>query len=234
MPEDQVEQDNPPIIDNILERYPRRKSASPQSRPVENSRRDLLEKTTAKLAAQKLAGMEVKIADLVRTNQINSSDSHFGVTRYQQKEEAFDISGEFDELPKTEGVHVNVSFSPFKGGLLEEISRKLGVDAQFVLTIHTNTEEQIPENLPRIRENGPLVTEYFFDTRGNFGKVSGLLINDSDPRESLNTDPNNKNEWGSYRFVESEMTPSDFELAGTALTLMLNKAKPQTPQTPEP
>lgn len=235
MAEDQGGQDNPPsAINRIYEISQRRKAAhQPVSNQPDLTR--LPDSTSpeeiAAYSAQQLAKTAHEIAEMVKSGQLEtSSNDNFHLMKSESGEE-FDIHTRSEDVKDSTGEPVSIGFE----STTRSTRHIVGVDAKYQLNVGIHNDQESEEAFRKFAQKNPAramfaSTSYFFDENGNFAKVSNIPMEVADRRKPIEDDfitrrPN-------VSSVFSKMTPSDFELVGKALTTILNRAKPQTPQTP--
>lgn len=172
------------------------------------------------------------------------------VDKDQNPNSEFSMSNSIIEIPKHRkrfSVDLTTAsiFGDNRGGaamtLLYRSDRKtaygqpLGIDAKFELRIYIHNDQESQDAINELYRREPshlklTQTIYYFDEGGNFAKVSILPKNLPDARIPLQEPTQDV----LVKAVKSEMTPSDFELAGSALKAILNDLYTHFPQTPEP
>ena len=109
-------------------------------------------------------------------------------------------------------------------------AEKLGINTnRFIGLTDTHSDEQTREQYIRFLELNEWAsfttkTRYYFTQDGEYKKASTMHL-----KGLSRTDPNRKvlGTNGTYITYESEMTPGDFEIAGQALQMLINRLKPQ-------
>ncbi len=130
-----------------------------------------------------------------------------------------------------------VQFNNGYTGSISYDGEKLGINTKMELLVGLHTDEPTRKEFEEFEKIYPegarydASTIYFFNTQGEFRKLS--LI----PR-GMSVDPSriplySRSYSGSKKY-ESEMTPGDFELAGQALQMLINRLKPQEQQEVDP
>ncbi len=189
----------------------------------------------AKYSAQKLASMANEIKDIIEAGGIKSdSKDNFFVEISESSYDTGRISVNSyltEDIKKPDGKNAYISFT-YSPNAKTDYGKKLGTRGNFELVVGVHSDEQSQEAYNEYAKREPILagnayTRYYFDEDGNFAKALGLPVNMPDSRPLLHRGliPGVM-----IKSVEGEMTPSDFELAGKALSVILGKIRPQTPQ----
>lgn len=237
MPEDQGGQDNPPSAIQRLHEINQRRKATQQ--PVSNQP-DLTHlpdsaspQDIAAYSAQQLAKTAQEIGEMIKSGQLEASPTdNFHLMKSDSGDE-FDIHTHSEDVKGSTGEPVSIGFES-TGRSIRHI---VGVDAKYQLKIGVHNDQESEEAFRKFAQTNPAramfaSTSYFFDEEGNFAKVSKIPREVADRRKPI--DNNLFKRGPNLISVFSKMTPSDFELVGKALGTISTRAKPQTPQTPEP
>jgi len=111
-------------------------------------------------------------------------------------------------------------------------SNLVGVDTEIQLIIRVHTDQATMQEVGRMSDPENLFSYYYFNRRGDYGKLVTLppqLVGERKILNSYNMDPSHPN----FRhYVQGEMTIGDFELAGMALQKLEDALTPPSDQGP--
>jgi hypothetical protein len=189
-----------------------------------------LTKSPEKLAVQQLIKKANEIHVLVRNGEISTQpETNFFVAK-DSSGENFDMHLQSDEIRNQLGNPTTIGFETVPANSSQIPSTKTG----YMLRIRTLDDQSTKNNFDKsveskIARRDTVSVIYYFNNNGdctkfpifpdriiNLIRKKGFVKNENDDES---------------RF---KMTPEDFELAGTTLSEILKRGKPQTPQTPEP
>lgn len=181
------------------------------------------------VSAQKLAGLANEIVALANPEK-TSVKNHVYVTNHTENNGVTITVDYIPEITPIGNIHAGARLIYHPLPLNPQYNSK--TDTQYSLRVSIHSDKSTQEELDKLKKENPesaqhAGTWYHFDENGKFFKLSvnPVEIPDSRPHSSANR---------LMRFVESEITPDDFEIASSALIAIRDKLLPQTPQTPEP
>lgn len=110
-----------------------------------------------------------------------------------------------------------------------DLSERVGVNAKGDLRVGVYTDLETRNEFLKFAKDAPGCGNpdsiFYFDEDGNYGKIQMMNAEFNSGKRILDS-------YKTFQFIESEMTPEDFELAGRALGLIKQKLMTALGRTP--
>lgn len=196
-----------------------------------------IENDPMKMAARKCAQMEEELAELLQS-KINPNPDDI-ITTVPTGIQGLLIKGGSEGTLSIESLRESVGVPdkltpirffvyPHTNEIDTTEAKRLGIETNKKLIIEMHSDEPTREAYEEsVKERWSFAsTTYYFTSKGDMGKVSRIPVDVSvDPNRPILI-PSNK--FGSANVYESEMTPHDFEIAGQAITMLIDKVRQVT------
>lgn len=187
------------------------------------------QETLFRAAAIKCAQMEEELAQLMK-NKLNGKD-YVKIEKdvYLNKlMKATTLASYIENIKGVEGGQLNgIASISFLDGLAND-AEKLGIKTNRELMVGLHADEKTCKQFNEFAKKDPTIasnasTMYYFTQDGEYKKSSripvGVTVDSSRPTLYP--------KGGIVNVYESEMTAGDFEIAGQALQMLINRLKPQ-------